>query len=63
MWIMQIRRIMRIVPFLPVIFPAILLMETMAAGQTIHGRGGITLPPPPDARLRLSRTIISAPRS
>ena len=26
-------------------------MGTMAAGQTIHGRGGITLPAPPDAQV------------
>ena len=26
-------------------------MATMAAGQTIHGRGGITLPAPPDAQV------------
>ena len=26
-------------------------MGTMAAGQAIHGRGGITLPAPPDAQV------------
>ena len=29
---------------------AILLLGTIASGQAIHGRGGITLPPPPDVQ-------------
>ncbi len=32
-------------------FGLILCVGTMAMGQTIHGRGGITLPAPPDAQV------------
>jgi len=36
------------------VFPGLglaLWLGATAAGQTIHGRGGITLPPPPDAQV------------